>query len=165
MIFRDLQQHHELEDKDCFFWKEMKIFRAHYFVKYLPWNSRVFLAPSWETCLPSSLMFPHLWLKLLLCKTAFSSPTQIKCFKPQDTNSVITVPTYMYQNSLLLEVQEKAKETLSQHSACTAAKPTLEYATKAGPDAAAGATREHTARQKLSLCKGPDSKSTYCHCL
>lgn len=121
MIFRDLRQLHGSEDKDCFFERKWK--PSEFIILWNTYSGTpfFFLTPTWETCLLSSLKFPHLWLKLFLSKTAISSPTQIKCFKSQDINSVITVSMYLYQNSpLVLRGAGESKgrrwaEVLSQH--------------------------------------------------
>lgn len=161
MVFRDLQQLCELEDKDCFFERKWKPSEFIISCNTYPGTPGFFLAPSWETCLLSSLMFPHLWLKLLLSKTAFSSPTQIKCIKSQALTQWSQGPCTSTKTPLWLsEVQEKAKGApgwvLTQQAGCRQPKPP---ATEAGPAAAAGADREHTAGNKLSLWTGPDSKS------
>lgn len=168
MVFRDLQQLHELEDKDCFFERKWKPSEFIISCNTYPGTPGFFLAPSWETCLLSSLMFPHLWLKLLLSKTAFSSPTQIKCIKSQALTQWSQGPHTSTKTPLwLLEVQEKAKEA-----------PGLGADLALWLQAAQASChrsrtwrscwcwqRTHTAGNKLSLWTGPDSKSTYCHWL
>lgn len=93
----------------------------------------------------------HLWLKLLLSKTATTSLTLIKCFKPQDTDSSSVITVSMHQNFPLTPSgagESKGRrwaEALSQHCACKTSQ-----AAKRRTDTAASAIRKHKEGKKLS---------------